>query len=126
MILVDTSVWVEHFRKGVPDLGRLLLEDRVLIHPFVIGEIACGNLGQRAEILGRLCQIPAAMVARDMEVLHLIEERHLWGMGIGWIDVHLLASALLTPCGLWTSDRRLHAVAAEVEVAVITPGEARR
>lgn len=111
MILADTSVWVHHLRAGNPRLQGLLLEGAILTHPFIIGEIACGKLGKRAEILEALQVLPSAVVADHHEVLRLIEERRLWGKGIGWVDAHLLASVLLTGCPLWTLDRRLHVVA---------------
>ncbi len=111
MTLVDTSVWVDHFRAANPQLQQMLVEGRVLTHPFVIGELACGNLHVRNEILGLLKELPSAEVAGHEEVLQLIDTRRLWGQGLGWIDAHLLASALLTGCELWTRDRSLHAAA---------------
>jgi len=116
MILADTSVWVGHFRASNRRLEQLLLDDRILVHPFVIGEIACGNLRRRSEILQSLGQLPHALVAEHDEVTQFIEDRRLWGKGTGWVDAHLLASALLTPCGLWTADRRLRAVAIQLRV----------
>jgi predicted nucleic acid-binding protein len=114
VILADTSVWVDHLRTASPGFQKLLMEGRILTHPFVIGEIACGNLRQRAVILEALQALPSATVTADDEVLRLVEERRLWGMGIGWIEAHLLASALLTGCGLWTLDRRLRRAAARL------------
>ena len=114
MILVDTSVWVEHLRRGLPRLASLLQEGEALIHPWVIGELACGNLRNRQEVLELLQGLPAATVASDTEVLLLIERGHLMGRGIGYVDVHLLASARLSHCRLWTQDRRLAAVAEEL------------
>ena len=113
MILVDTSVWVEHLRRGVPRLATLLQEGEVLIHPWVIGELACGHLRNRADVLELLQGLPAAVVASDQEVLLLIERERLMGRGIGYVDAHLLASARLSHCRLWTQDRRLAAVAQE-------------
>jgi hypothetical protein len=107
MILVDTSVWVAHFRKGGTKLGELLSEASVLVHPFVVGELACGNLRNRAAILSDLKVLPYALSATHEEVMRLVEDRQLWGLGIGWIDAHLLASALLSHCQLWTLDGRL-------------------
>jgi len=107
MILVDTSVWIAHFRKGGSKLGELLSEALVLAHPFVVGELACGNLRNRARILKDLETLPSAVYATHEEVMGLIEDRELWGLGIGWIDAHLLASALLSNCQFWTMDRRL-------------------
>jgi hypothetical protein len=118
MILADTSVWVNHFRRTDRRLEKFLLNDRILTHPFVIGEIACGNLGKRAVILSSLRQLPHATMASHDEVLHLLEQHRLWGRGTGWIDAHLLASALLTGCRLWTADRRLHRLATELNVSL--------
>jgi predicted nucleic acid-binding protein len=111
MTLVDTSVWIDHLRSRNASLVALLESDQVLIHPFVIGELACGNLGNRPQVLRLLQSLPVAVPAADAEVLALIERRKLHGAGVGWIDVHLLASALLTPCALWTLDVRLRVVA---------------
>src|SRR5437899_1989938 len=107
MVLADTSVWIEHFRRGEQRLGDHLSEGVVLIHPFVCGELACGNLKDRAAILSDLHALPAATLASDAEVLQLVEGRRLWGRGLGWIDAHLLASALLSKCRLWTLDIKL-------------------
>ena len=114
MILVDTSVWIDHLRKGDAELARKLEAGDVLAHPFVIGELACGNLANRHAILALLRTLPAAQVASDDEVLGFIERRKLMGRGIGYIDVHLLASLALTHGSrLWTRDKRLAAVASE-------------
>jgi len=117
MLLVDTSVWVQHFRRGEPRLGADLAEGLVLMHPFVLGELACGNLRKRAEILSDLQALPSARAASTAEVLELIESRRLWGRGLGWIDVHLLASALLSHCKFWTLDKRLSTAAGELGVS---------
>ena len=114
MILVDTSVWIDHLRRGNERLKSLLHDDQVLCHPFVIGELACGNLRNRNEVLYLLEALPGVPVADHTEVLHLIDAHRLYGQGLGWIDAHLLASALLTGCELWTSDRLLHALAGRV------------
>lgn len=112
MILVDTSVWVEHFRVGNEALARLLDKHQVWIHPFVIGEIACCNLGNHEEILSRLGHLPAVPAATHSEALFFMERNRLAGLGIGYIDLHLLASASLAPpMRLWTRDRRLGTVA---------------
>ena len=113
MILVDTSVWVELLRRGLPRLATLLQEGKVMIHPWVIGELACGNLRNRQQVLDLLLGLPTALVASDAEVLLLIERDRLMGRGIGYLDAHLLASARLSHCRLWTQDRRLAAVALE-------------
>ncbi len=107
MILVDTSVWVDHSRVGNPVLSEVLARALVLTHPFVIGELACGNLKNRTQILADLNALPLAVSATHEEVLQLVEEHELWGRGIGWIDGHLLASALLSHCRLWTLDHQL-------------------
>ena len=112
MILVDTSVWMDHLRRGVPRLVALLQEDAALIHPFVIGELACGNLRNRRQVLDLLHGLPAAKVASDSEVLMMIERHQLMGRGIGYVDAHLLAAARLAGCPLWTQDRRLAEIAA--------------
>jgi predicted nucleic acid-binding protein len=112
MTLVDTSVWIAHFRKRQPGLVDLLYDGRVLMHPFVTGELACGNLTKRAAVLSDLAALPVATRASDAEVMRLIEDRRLWGRGLGWIDAHLLASTLLSRCRLWTLDQRLGAAAA--------------
>ena len=120
MILVDTSVWVEHLRLGLPRLATLLQKGEVLIHPWVIGELACGNLHNRQQVLELLQGLPAATVASDAEVLLLIEGEQVMGRGIGYVDAHLLASARLSHCRLWTQDSRLAAVALEEGVAACT------
>jgi hypothetical protein len=116
MILVDTSVWIDHFRTGDAVLGKLLSEGQVLTHPFVAGELACGNLKNRKLILADLNELPLAVSATHEEVLRLIENRKMWGKGIGWIDAHLLASALLTDCRLWTLDQRLSRAAEDAGI----------
>jgi predicted nucleic acid-binding protein len=121
VILVDTSVWVEHLRHGLPRLATLLQAGEVLIHPWVIGELACGNLRNRSQVLDLLQGLPAAMVASDTEVLLLIEREQLMGRGIGYIDAHLVAAARLSHCRLWTQDRRLAAVAQEQGLGVRQP-----
>ena len=108
MILVDTSVWIEHFRSGTIGLDSLLHDGRALCHPFIIGELACGNLANRAEILALLSELPMAARATNTEALQFIESRKLMGRGLGYIDIHLLMSALLTGVPLWTLDRMLH------------------
>jgi len=108
MILVDTSVWVRHLREGNPDLERLLDNGEVMCHPFIIGELACGNLRNRNEILSLLQLLPMATQANHEEVLLFIEQNHLMGKGLGYIDVHLSASALLTGVLMWTCDKRLN------------------
>ena len=116
MILVDTSVWVDHLRRDNRALSTLLEEGRVLCHPFVIGELACGNLRARATILEHLLHLPSAPVADHGEVLSVIERRRLWGSGIGYVDAHLLASAVLARSTLWTNDKTLAQQAQRLKV----------
>ena len=117
MILADTSIWVDHLRLGLPTLADLLSEGRVLGHPWVIGELACGNLRDRSRLLQLLQGLPQAPLATDGEVMVLIERQRLMGRGIGWMDAHLLASALLASARLWSGDRRLSAIATELGAA---------
>jgi predicted nucleic acid-binding protein len=124
VILVDTSVWVEHLRHGLPRLATLLQEGKLLIHPWVIGELACGNLRNRGEVLELLQGLSAASVASDSEVLLLIEREQRMGRGIGYADAHLLASAKLSHCQLWTQDKRLAALAQEQGLAMPEAEEA--
>ena len=108
MILTDTSVWVAHFRIGSDDLERALENGDVLCHPHVVGELACGNLRNRDAILELLEALPSAAVAADEEVLACIERNRLYGTGLGYTDVHLLASALLTPLSCSSRMMSLH------------------
>ena len=118
MILVDTSVWVDHLRAGDEELVRLLTGLSVLVHPFVVGELACGNIHNRAEVLKLLSDLPSAISATDSEALFYIEQHQLMGRGIGYIDAHLLAAVSLTsPALLWTRDRRLARIAHELGLA---------
>ena len=118
MILVDTSVWVDHLREGAPALAAALEQANALMHPFVLGELACGNLKKRAEVLRLLGKLPAAPIATEREALDYIERRALMGRGLGYVDVHLLASvALAGTARLWTRDKRLAAVATELKLA---------
>ena len=113
LTLVDTSVWVDHFRRGDAKLAELLDRGAVVMHPFVVGEIGCGSLTDRSSILELLQDLPTAVVAESEEVLGFIERHGLHGKGIGYVDVHLLASVALTQdARLWTRDKRL-AVAAD-------------
>ena len=125
MILVDTSVWIDHLRAGDVHLARLLEEGAVLGHPWITGELALGNLVRRDEILGLMSGLPQAVVAQDDEVLRLIEQERLFGAGIGYIDAQLLAAARLTAdTTLWTRDRRLSVVAVRFGMAYQAPGSA--
>ncbi len=116
MILVDTSIWIDHLRSNEQALADALERGIVLTHPFVVGELACGNLKNRSEVLSLLRRLPGAPVATDAEALAFIEARSLMGRGIGYVDVHLLASAVLAGdgCRLWTRDARLAAAAADM------------
>lgn len=107
MVLVDTSIWIDHFNKGNTSLEKLLIDIEVVCHPFIIGELACGNLKNRNEILSLLHSLPMAPVLDHDEVLYFIESNKLMGIGIGLIDVHLLASAHLAHASLWTIDKKL-------------------
>lgn len=118
MILVDTAVWIDHFRDGDRQLSELLDRSVVLAHPWVIGELALGNLRGRAEILRLLADLPQATIAMPGELLALIEHRKLYGIGIGYVDAQLLAATMLTDgATLWTRDRQLNAAAQQLEVA---------
>lgn len=120
MILVDTSVWIDHLRRRNSRLVDALGAGDVACHPFVVGELACGSLRSRTEILRLLHELPQASVATDSEVLAMIETRRLMGRGLGLIDVHLLASAMLDGAALFTLDKRL----AQAALAVGVPGPA--
>lgn len=115
MILVDTSVWIDHLRSGDSTLASLLDNSAVLAHPWVTGELALGNLSRRDEVLGLIQGLPQAMLATDSEVLSLIEQEALYGAGIGYVDAQLIAATRLTPdTALWTRDKRLSAVTARL------------
>lgn len=116
MILVDTSIWMDHLRSGVPQLTAALQNSEVFIHPWVVGELACGNLRDRRHVLQLLQGLPSACVATPAEVLMLIEQHQLMGRGIGFVDAQLLASARLSSCTLWTQDRRLAELAKALDV----------
>jgi predicted nucleic acid-binding protein len=125
VILIDTSVWVDHLRASDKALVALLGAGMVLAHPFVIGELALGNLRRREIVLNALADLPQASVATDAEVLHFIERHALFGCGVGYLDAHLLAAAQLTASAeLWTNDKRLHGVAVKLRLA-FTPRQRR-
>ncbi len=118
MILVDTSVWINHLRFGEARLVAALDGEQVLMHPFVLGELACGNLENRDEMLRLLGDLPVAPTATDLEVLGMIERCTLMGRGIGYIDVHLLASTFLAgDARMWTRDKRLAAAASQLNLS---------
>jgi predicted nucleic acid-binding protein len=119
VILVDTSVWVDHFRSGDDDLQSLLNAAQVLAHPFVTGELALGNIQKRAAILDALNGLPQASVASNEEVLRFIDQQSLFGLGIGYIDAHLLAAVRLSSQALlWTRDKRLQAAASRLGLSM--------
>jgi predicted nucleic acid-binding protein len=111
VVLVDTSVWVSHFRGTHDGLVELLKNGEVMCHPFIIGELACGNLKNRTSIIALLEALPTALVVDHDELLSFIEAREIMGKGLGYVDVHLLAAALLTGVPLWTLDKKLDKVA---------------
>lgn len=117
MVLADTSVWVDHFRKTNYHLVELLEQTQIVIHPWIIGELACGNLRNRQQILGLLQALPSCTVAIDSEVYQLIDSKKLMGKGIGWTDVNLIASCLLSDVALWTVDKRLHKIALSLRLS---------
>jgi predicted nucleic acid-binding protein len=117
MVLVDTSVWVAHLRQGNTGLEALLNEGMVVCHPLIVGELACGNLQNRSEILVHLQALPQAISAEHGEVLQFIEHYRLMGKGLGYIDMQLLASSLLNRFSLWTLDKKLHEAAVNLELA---------
>ncbi len=117
MILVDTSVWVEHFRGGKTGLETLLNDGLVSCHPLIVGELACGNLANRSEIFVLLHTLPTAISAEHEEVMQFIEKYRLMVKGLGYIDMHLLASAMLTNIPLWTLDERLHKVSSTMKIS---------
>ena len=117
MILADTSVWIDHLHRTVVPLAEALEAGNVLIHPFVIGELACGEMKRRREVLVLLSTLQPCIAATDDEVLHFIERHRLMGKGIGYIDAHLLASVTLTDAAqLWTRDKHLAAIAAQLSI----------
>jgi predicted nucleic acid-binding protein len=117
MVLVDTSVWVAHLRRGDIGLEALLNEGDVVCHPFIVGELACGNLKNRSETLSLLKTLPMATHAEHDELMQFIENHSLMGKGLGYIDMHLLASAILSKVLLWTLDKKLHQVSLKLGLA---------
>lgn len=122
MVLVDTSVWIDHLRKGNPRLEALLDEGEVLCHPFIIGELACGHIVNRRQIMAFLCSLPRVVTADHDEVMHLIDAHQLMGTGIGYLDAHLLASARVSSALIWTFDVSLDKTSAKLEVAYTSVG----
>ncbi len=117
MVLVDTSVWVAHLREGNVGLEALLNDARVACHPFIVGELACGNLTKRAEILSLMNELPMAIQAEHEEVLRFVESHRLMGKGLGYVDMHLVASAVMTGIPLWTLDKRLADISSALRVS---------
>ncbi len=118
MILVDTSVWIDHLHKSIPTLVDLLEVGQVMVHPFIVGELACGTLQRREQVLGWLERLPFADVATDDETLLYIDRYRLMGKGLSYIDAHMLASVTLTvDARLWTRDKRLKEVATSLRLA---------
>src|SRR5581483_1297688 len=118
MILVDTSVWISHLRAANSVLREALVESLVLTHPFVVGELACGNLKHRSRFLGDLNALPSLVSSTHEEALRVVEDRRLWGYGIGCVDAHLLASAIISYCRLWTLDQQLDRAAGAAGVKI--------
>lgn len=118
MILADTSIWIDHFRQTDTRLVLLLETGQVMCHPFIVGELALGTLKQRRVIIEYLTDLPSTTLASQEEVMDFIEKQRVFGQGIGYVDAHLLASARLSSVPLWTKDKRLHAVAATLGVAL--------
>jgi predicted nucleic acid-binding protein len=122
MVLVDTSIWIDHFRKADAALVQLLDAQQVLMHPYIIGELACGNLSPRDDVLNLLSMLPSARFADTHEVLYFIEANHLYGKGIGYVDAHLLSSvALERTATLWTRDKRLDNLARSINLNFVAP-----
>ena len=117
MILVDTSIWVSHLRQSSRQLEKLLMNAEVMCHPFIIGELACGNLKNRNEIISLLQSLPMAPTVEFDEFLFFIDRNHMMGKGVGFVDVHLLASAQLAGVLLWTADKKLKSSADQLELA---------
>ncbi len=116
MILIDTSVWIDHIRSEIPKLSSLLVTRDAILHPFVFGEIALGSLKTRKRFLAELAELPSAVVASDAEVLSMIELNRIYGTGVGYVDCHLLASALLSGTKFWSRDKRLMKIASKLHV----------
>ena len=120
MVLADSSIWADHIRNPHDQLEHLLATDRIAMHPYVLGELAMGNLAQRSSFLKKLADLPAVRKAQDAEVMRLTEAGKHFGTGVGWVDMHLLAAVLLDDrFTLWTRDRRLNAAAARYGRAMI-------
>lgn len=121
MVLVDTSVWISHLREGNKELETLLNNGDVMCHPFIMGELACGNIKNRIEILSLLRLLPVVIQAENEEVLQFIEANNLMGKGLGYIDMHLAASALLSGVPMWTLDKSLAKISKKLDIGYLTP-----
>lgn len=118
MILTDTSVWIDHLRVAEPELQRLLEQGEVATHPFIIGELSMGSIRNRTQVLSDLSRLPRIASATSEEVQYFVTHQELFGLGIGFIDAHLLAAAQMTAGSLlWTRDKRLHQIAARFGIA---------
>jgi len=117
MILVDTSVWIDHFHHSDEDLKELLLSNQVCIHPFILGELCCGNISNRKEVLSLLRTLRSIDLVLDEEVFILIEDRKLYGKGLGFIDIHLLASAMIHQVPIWTRGKSLKQIAGDLGIS---------
>ena len=117
MVLVDTSVWVSHLRDGNTELANLLNDGRVFCHPLIVGELACGNLKDRSVILSLLQLLPTAIEAEHEEVLAFIENNRLMGKGLGYVDVHLITSSILTGVSVWTLDKKMAQAADSLNIS---------
>src|SRR5664279_5147022 len=120
MILVDTPVWIDHLRSPVAKFQRLLEDNLVLTHPWVVGEVALGSIKNRQRVLQAMNDLPAAIVAETTELHALLDAHRLWSRGIGWVDLGLLASALLSHATLWTPDKGMATCGAEIGLDVLT------
>ena len=116
MVIVDTSIWINHFCKGDKHLEKLLLDAEVICHEFIIGELACGNLKNRNEIISLLQSLPHSPIVDHQEFLFFIDKYQLMGRGIGFVDVHLLASSQLAKLPIWTADNKLRGVSKDLEL----------
>lgn len=121
MVLVDTSIWVDHLRSGNHQLVQLLAQNQVCMHPMIIGELACGHLRNRVELLDLWRNLPTAVLCNHEEAMICLEANEIVGLGVGWVDVHLLASGLLTTnARLWTKDKRLKRVAEKLAIDFVS------
>ncbi len=114
MILADTSIWIAHFRSRSEEFAALVSDGQIVMHPLIIGELACGNLTSREKVFFHLRSLPPAKIATHAEALHTLEHHRLWGRGLGWVDISLLASAMLSGCNLWTLDKGLSLAARQL------------